>query len=84
MENLVIGIEGHVGAGKTSICREMVNRIPNTIIVQGGNIYRAIIGTAIKKGKKLDELVSNAENIDMKKLMDLLKIEIRIENNETV
>lgn len=33
MANIVIGIEGLVGAGKTSICRELVKKIPNTILV---------------------------------------------------
>ena len=32
MENIVIGIEGTVGAGKTSICRELLNEIDNSII----------------------------------------------------
>ena len=29
MKNVVIGIEGTVGAGKTSICRELLNDIDN-------------------------------------------------------
>lgn len=84
MANLVIGIEGLVGAGKTSICRELIKRIPNTILVNGGNIYRAIIGTIIKNGKDLQELKANSENLDMKKMMDSLNIEFKIENHETV
>ena len=84
MANLVIGIEGLVGAGKTSICRELIKRIPNTILINGGNIYRAIIGMIMKNGQKLNELKDNAEKLDMKQMMDLLKIEFRIENNETV
>jgi cytidylate kinase len=84
MKNLVIGIEGLVGAGKTSICRELIKRIPNTILINGGNIYRAIVAMKIKNGSKLSELKTNASNIDMKDLMDLLEIEIKIENNETV
>lgn len=35
MENKVIGIEGYVGAGKTSICRKLINLIPNSIILEG-------------------------------------------------
>ena len=84
MSNLVIGIEGLVGSGKTSICRELIKIIPNTILVNGGNIYRSIVGMIIKNGKKLEELKSDSENIDMKKMMDLLKIEYKIENNETI
>lgn len=84
MANLVIGIEGLVGAGKTSICRELIKRIPNTILVNGGNIYRAIIGMKIKNGEKLQALKANSQNLDMKKMMDLLNVEFRIENNETI
>lgn len=84
MSNLVIGIEGMVGAGKTSICRELIKRIPNSILVNGGNIYRSIIGMIIKKGLDLNELKKIAGNLDMKKIMDLLGIKFKIENNETV
>ena len=84
MSNLVIGIEGMVGAGKTSICRELIKRIPNSILVNGGNIYRSIIGMIIKKGLDLNELKKIAGKLDMKKIMDLLGIKFKIENNETV
>ena len=84
MENLVIGIEGLLGAGKTSICRELIKRIPNTIFINGGNIYRTIVGMILKNGKDLNKLKKNAENLDMKKIMDLFNIEYKIENNETV
>lgn len=42
-ENIVIGIEGMVGSGKTSICRKLLDYIPNSIILHGGNIYRAVV-----------------------------------------
>lgn len=35
MSNIVIGIEGYVGAGKTAICRELLNKIPNSILLEG-------------------------------------------------
>lgn len=70
--------------GKTSICRELINYMPNTIIVHGGNIYRAIVAMAIKNGKNLNDLKNNASNLNMKQIMDILGIELRIENNETV
>ena len=84
MENFVIGIEGLVGAGKTSMCRELIKRIPNTILVQGGNIYRSIVGMIIKNGEKLQDLKANSKNLDMKEMMDALNIDLRVENNETV
>ena len=57
--------------------------IPNTVLVHGGNIYRAIVAT-ILKNKNLTELKNNSANLDMKQLMDSLGIELRLENNETV
>ena len=43
MKNIVIGIEGMVGSGKTSICDDLLNLIPNSIFVDGSKIYRALI-----------------------------------------
>ena len=53
MSNLVIGIEGLVGAGKTSICRQLIQDIPNTILLNGGNLYRTIVYAMMKNGKKI-------------------------------
>lgn len=83
MENIVIGIEGLVGAGKTSICRELVKILPNTILLNGGNLYRAIVYAMMKSGANLENLKSQANRIDIKTMMDLFKIELKIENNET-
>lgn len=80
MENKVIGIEGLVGCGKTSICRELLNRIPNSILLNGGNMYRAIAYAIISSGKSIQDL----KNIDVRMLMTLLKIELKIEERETV
>lgn len=84
MANIVIGIEGLVGAGKTSICRELIKRIPNTILVNGGNIYRAIVYVMMKNGAKLEELKSQGKSLDIKEMMDLFNIQIKIEDNETI
>lgn len=83
MKHIVIGIEGLVGAGKTSICRELIKKIPNTILLNGGNLYRAIVYAMMKSGASIDKLKNNAENIDIKTIMDLFKIQIKIEDNET-
>lgn len=85
MKNIVIGIEGLVGSGKTSICRELLNYIPNSIILHGGNLYRGIIYALMNK-KDIDilNLKSNIQNIDIKELMDRLKVELKIENRESV
>lgn len=88
MENIVIGIEGLVGCGKTSICRELLDIIPNSIVIHGGNLYRGIIYALMQSNKKLSKnmknLKENLENVDIKKIMDLLKVEIKIENRQTV
>lgn len=84
MSNLVIGIEGLVGAGKTSICRELIKEIPNTILLNGGNLYRTIVFAMMQNGSKLEELKKQGKKLDIKEMMDLFKIEIKIENNETI
>ena len=78
MENIVIGIEGTVGAGKTSICRELLKKIDNSIILHGGNIYRAIVYGMANKN------LASSENIDAFEIMKKLGIEIKLENRETV
>ncbi len=83
MENIVIGIEGPVGAGKTSICRELIKRMPNTILLNGGNLYRAIVYCMINNKDMMQSLKKEMNNIDIKQIMDYFKIEIRIENNES-
>ena len=84
MQNLVIGIEGLVGAGKTSICRELIKKIPNTVLLNGGNLYRAIVYVMMKNGEKLENMKNQGKKLDIKVMMDLFKIEIKIENNETI
>ena len=78
MRNIVIGIEGTVGAGKTSICRELLKQIENSIILHGGEIYRAIVYGMMKNK------IENTEKLDAFEIMKRLGIEIKIENKETV
>lgn len=86
MNNIVIGIEGLVGSGKTSICRELLKLIPNSIILHGGNLYRGIIYALMNNSKniELSNLKSNIQNIDIKSLMDKLKVELKIEDRESI
>lgn len=84
MSNIVIGIEGLVGAGKTSICRKLTEIIPNTVMFNGGNLYRAIVYGLMKSGKSLDKLKSAGKSIDIKEMMDFLKIEIKFEDKESM
>lgn len=78
MGNIVIGIEGTVGAGKTSICRELLKEIENSIILHGGEIYRAIVYGMMQNKTE------NVENVDAFEVMKKLGIEIKLENRETV
>lgn len=80
MEHIVIGIEGLVGSGKTSICRELLSKIPNSVIMHGGNLYRGIIYAFMSKNKNIKEL----KDIDITKVMKELDVKIELENNETV
>ena len=80
MSNLVIGIEGLVGAGKTSICKELLNYIPNSIVLHAGNVYRAITYQILKEQIPFEKLYS----IDLKKLFEEFDISIAIENRESV
>jgi len=79
MGNIVIGIEGTVGAGKTSICRKLLDKIDNSIILHGGNIYRAIV-YGMSKSRKINK----KENLDAFEIMKELGIEIKLEDRETV
>lgn len=79
-ENIVIGIEGLVGTGKTSICKNLLNYIPNSIVLHAGNIYRAITYQIAKEKISLEQL----QAIDLKDLFKKFEIEIQIENRETV
>ncbi len=86
MKNIVIGIEGLVGSGKTSICKELLKYIPNSMILHGGNLYRGIVYALMHNGKEIDinNLKENIQNIDIKELMDQLKVKFQIENSESV
>lgn len=79
-ENIVIGIEGLVGTGKTSICRNLLNYIPNSIVLHAGNIYRAITYQIAKENISLEQL----QSVDLKDLFRKFEIEIKLENRETV
>lgn len=77
---MVIGIEGLVGCGKTSICRGLLNKIPNSIVLHGGNLYRAVVYDFMKRNKDIGEL----QDTDIFSIMNDLKVKIELENNETV
>ena len=77
MKNIVIGIEGTVGAGKTSICRVLLDKIENSVILHGGEIYRAIVYGMMKLNMK------KSEKLDAFEIMKELGIEVKLENRET-
>ena len=83
--NITIGIEGLVGAGKTSICRELLDKIPNSIILHGGNLYRGIVFALMSSGADMNKIMHGTDKpIDIKQMMDMLKVELKIENRESV
>ena len=82
-KNIVIGIEGLVGSGKTSICRELLKKDPNAVLLNGGNLYRAIVYTLMQQESNIFKLKKLTKNVDIKKYMDDLKVEIKIENRES-
>lgn len=83
-DNIVIGIEGLVGAGKTSIARELLKYIPNSILIHGGNIYRAIVYCMMTLTPDLNEIMKNATNLDITKVMEQINLEVKLEDKETV
>lgn len=85
MGNIVIGIEGYVGTGKTSVCRKLLDKIPNSVLLHGGNIYRAITYSILKTGIiNVKEENNKLSALNMKNIMDKLKLRIEIENRESV
>ena len=80
MRNIVIGIEGLVGSGKTCICKEMLNRLPNSVLFHGGNLYRGIVYAFMQKDMKLEDLKGK----DISQIMQELNVRLAIEDNETV
>ena len=84
MENIVIGIEGLVGSGKTSICRDWLKRDESCVLLNGGNLYRAIVYSLMKKEPNILKLKKLMKNIDIKKCMDDNKVELKVENRESV
>lgn len=85
--NITIGVEGLVGSGKTSLCRALLDMIPNSIILHGGNLYRGIVFALMNSGIDMSEMQnhsSETSHIDIKQMMDMLKVELKIENRESV
>lgn len=70
--------------GKTSICKELLDKIPNSMIMHGGNLYRAIVYALLKDGIKLEELVKTMKGFDIKEALERYQLEMRVENKESV
>lgn len=83
MSNIVIGIEGEVASGKTSICRELVKMIDNSAFIDGGAIYRGII-LALKQSNIDIKSVLAEKDVNALDIMKKLKVEFLIKNHETV
>ncbi len=83
-KHIVIGIEGLVGAGKTSICRELLKENKQAVLLNGGNLYRAIVYCLLKEEPNILKLRKTTKKVDIKKYMDDLNVEIKIENRESI
>lgn len=82
-KNIVIGIEGLVGSGKTSVCRELLKRDESFVLLHGGNLYRAIVYAVMQKEQNLFKLRKLLKSANIKQYMDDLKIELKIEDRES-
>ena len=82
-KNIVVGIEGLVGSGKTSICREMLKRDEKFVLLNGGNLYRAIVYTVMQKEPNLFKLRKLLKSANIKQYMDDLKVKLKIEDRES-
>ena len=82
-KNIVIGIEGLVGSGKTSICRELLKKDEKAVLLNGGNLYRAIVYAVMQKESNLLKLRKLLKNANIKQYMDDFNVEIRFENRES-
>jgi len=83
-KTIVIGIEGLVGSGKTTICRELLKKNDKAILLNGGNLYRAIVYALMQKEPNIFKLRKLMKNIDIKKCMDDNNVELKIEDRESV
>lgn len=82
--NIVIGIEGLVGSGKTSISKELLQYIPNSILIHGGDIYRAIVYNMMSLKPEINNMINEAKNLDITTIMKKINLEVKLENRETV
>ncbi len=84
--NIVIGVEGDVSSGKTSICKELIKLIPNSVFADAGLIARAIVMAVKKSPMALPTLIKLllGRNVEAVDLMKKLKIDFKIEDNQTV
>ena len=77
-ENIVIGVEGMVSSGKSSMCKELIKLIPNSIYIDAGYIYRGIILAIIKNKIDMDSAKGNILS-----LMKQLDVEFNVEDGIT-
>ena len=90
MKGIVIGIEGQVSSGKTSICKELTKMYQNTVFIDGGSFYRGIIEAVKRKKKNLLEFVKilalvrkvlRGKDADVMEIIERLNVEIKVEDN---
>lgn len=85
-KNIVIGVEGDVSSGKTSICKELIKIIPNSVFADAGLIARGIVMAVKKSPLAIPTLIKLllGKNVEAVDLMKKLQLEFKIENSQTV
>lgn len=83
-KNRVIGIEGLVGAGKTALCKQLLNFLPGSILLSGGDIYRAVVFGIQQSGMQLEQMQEKLLKVDMRTILEKLQLEIKIENRQSI
>lgn len=78
----VIAIEGLVGCGKSSLAEELLNNVPNSILIDGSKMYRAAMVLLLKYMRK-NKSKPDFSGFDIKKFMDKMGLEIKIEGKKT-
>ncbi len=83
MSNFVIGIEGEVASGKTTICKNLINKFDNLVFMDGGNMYRGVVEAIKQANIDLNLLEKMGTQVDPLALLKKLGVSFKIEDKVT-